>query len=141
MKRYNRNSQNLSGGIIVNGKIFGDYVYIQNAGAKGITTTNDITGRNIYITNDGGSINLNSGKLSAMSDMNIFNLRNADSINIGADIEANAISDAILSHILIANLGKGDLKITGNLFAKNGIDVKNQIGNVAANRVRSEERR
>ena len=135
VKRYNRNSQNLSGGIIVNGKIFGDYVYIQNAGAKGITTTNDITGRNIYITNDGGSINLNSGKLSAMSDMNIFNLRNADSINIGADIEANAISDAILSHILIANLGKGDLKITGNLFAKNGIDVKNQIGNVAANRV------
>ena len=135
VKRYNRNSQNLNGGILANGKIFGNEIYIQNAGAKGITTTNDITGRNIYITNDGGSIDLISGKISSLRDITISNLSQADGINIGADINANSNNSTLSSIVYIANAGKGDLNISGDIFAQTDVMITNQLGTLGTTRV------
>ena len=135
VKRYNRNSQNLNGGILANGKIFGGDIYIQNVGAKGITTTNDITGRNIYITNDGGSIDLISGKISSLRDIAISNLSHADGINIGADINANSNNKILSSIVYIANAGKGDLNISGDIFAQTDVMITNQLGTLGTTRV------
>ena len=108
VNRSDSASANVDGGIIANGNILSNsLVYIQNAGQKGITTSNNIVGYEVYVTNDKGSINLNDGTIFG-NNIIISNSNNANELKVNADVEA-------LNLALIENAGSGDMILSGDI--------------------------
>ena len=114
-------STNNNGGIVANGTLAGNNVYIQNSGANGISTNNNITASgNLMITSDNAGINLQNGNISGNSVIVSASNNTTGGINVGSNI----ISQEML---LLENAGSGNIIVNGNLTGSNGnVLIENQ---------------
>ena len=121
LTRNSVDSTNKNGGIVANGTLAGNNVYIQNSGANGISTNNNITASgNLMITSDNAGINLQNGNISGNSVIVSASNNTTGGINVGSNI----ISQEML---LLENAGSGNIVVNGNLTGNNGnVLIENQ---------------
>ncbi len=121
LTRNSVDSPNKNGGIVANGTLAGNDIYIQNSGDNGILTNNNITASgNLMITSDNANINLQNGNLSGNSVI----VSASNNTTGGINIDSNIISQEML---LLENAGSGNIIVNGNLTGNNGnVLIENQ---------------
>ena len=127
VNRVDNPSQNVDGGIIANGTILGNNIYIQNSGKNGITSDSNVTAQgDIMITNNNGNINLVSGNISG-DNVIVSNSNKAGALTSNANILASNMA-------LIENAGKGDMTVGGNVQGAL-VSLQNQTYDIETPRV------
>ena len=121
LTRNSVDSTNKNGGIVANGTLAGNNVYIQNSGANGISTNNNITASgNLMITSDNAGINLQNGNISGNSVIVSASNNTTGGINVGSNILSQEM-------LLLENAGSGNIVVNGNLTGNNGnVLIENQ---------------
>ena len=125
--RIDQDSPNKDGGIKITGNVTGtEDNKIQNSGEKGITSSGNIKGGDVAITNNGGAINLSSGDIDGNKVIISQSNQGEGGVTIGANVKGD-------DRVLIENAGKGDITIGGNVNGKK-VSIQNQTYDIVTPR-------
>ena len=129
LSRVDADSTNKDGGIIANGSLKGNNVYVQNSGNKGIETNGNINAsQKLMITTDNAGINLKSGNVTGK---NVI-ISASNKATKGITVNANINSEELM---LIENAGKGSIIVDGTLNGNNGkVLIENQTYDITTPR-------